>query len=100
MSTGSSKFVEDLSHRPNKPAGKSCASATAVDSALHGKKNEPLLGAEEEMVSCKQFGFVGFAFLGHQNVINSVKILERGEREMVAATEGKEVRATKGLRSE
>lgn len=64
VSAASLTFVDDSLHHAEKPARRSCALATAFKSALHVKKNEPSLAAEEIIVNYKQFGFVRSTSLG------------------------------------
>lgn len=79
-------FVDHPSFHRNNPARKSCALASAVDFALHVKKNGKYFAEEEKMVNYKQFGFVSSSFPGYKNVISDVKGPERGERLMVPSS--------------
>lgn len=100
VSAATLKFVDDPSHLRNSSARKLWAVRTAVKFVVHVKKNGLSLAAEEDMMNCKQFGFLRSAFLGYTNVTSDLRDPEHGECGMMAATENEKARTARQLRPE
>lgn len=93
-------FVDDPSPFPGVFPRRSWALVTAVEFALHIKRNGTSLAAHKRLVNCKQLGFARSAFMGYKHVNSNGKRPDRGKPVIVAASKNEELVVARRLHYE